>query len=140
MKSRCGHKLKRLVQFALMTAIIPQDENKILGLPRRPRLADSSAAALMSGVALGLLTGSIGWALAGGAVGGAWANKKQPLELAIREYFKTKNLEVIFFYRAPRAVKVSFSYARNAYWTVESVMPDSLILADEDREIGFTAV
>nr|MBA3695022.1 hypothetical protein [Acidobacteriota bacterium] len=74
-------------------------------------------------------------ALIGGAGGAVLANQKQPLEFAVREYFKQKGLEVIFFYRAPRAVKVTFSYAPNAFWTVEAVMPDELInLSDEDRD------
>jgi len=108
-------------------------EETILGLPRRPNLADASSAALLGAIALGILSGG-DWkaALAGGAV---LANQKQPLEFAVRESFKQKGLEVIFFYRAPRAVKVTFSYAPNAYWTVESVMPDELNhLSPEDRD------
>ena len=109
--------------------------DKILGLPRRPALGDSSTAALLGAIALGLLTGGLGGALAGGAGGAILANQKQPLEYAVREYFQQKGLEVIFFYRAPRAVKVTFSYAPNAFWTVETVMPDTIInLSDEDRD------
>ena len=107
----------------------------ILGLPRRPTLGDTSTAALLGAVALGLLTGGLGGALIGGAGGAVLANQKQPLEFAVREYFKQKGLEVIFFYRAARAVKVTFGYAPNAYWTVESVMPDELNhLSPEDRD------
>ena len=109
--------------------------DKILGLPRRPALADTSTAALLGAVAVGLLTGGLGGVLIGGASGAVLANQKQPLEFAVREYFKQKGLEVIFFYRAPRAVKVTFSYAPNAFWTVGSVMPDDLkILSDDDRD------
>ena len=108
--------------------------DKILGLPRRPTLGDTSALALLGAVALGLLTRDWKAALAGGAGGAVLANQKQPLEFAVREYFKQKGLEVIFFYRAPRAVKVTFSYAPNAYWTVESVMPDELNFSPEDRD------
>ena len=109
--------------------------NKILGLPRRPTLGDASTAALLGAVALGLLTRDWGGALIGGAGGAVLANQKQPLEFAVREYFKQKGLEVIFFYRAPRAVKVTFSYAPNAFWTVETVIPDDFInLSDEDRD------
>lgn len=104
------------------------------GLPSRPRLGDASAGALLGAISLGLLTRDWKAALAGGAVGSALANQKQPLEFAIREYFKQKGLEVIFFYRAPRAIKVTFSYAPNAFWTVETVMPDDLFLNDEDRD------
>ena len=52
--------------------------------------------------------------------------------MAIRDYFKNTGLEVIFFYPAPRGVKVTFRYDANAYWTVESVMPDGLQLSPED--------
>ncbi len=53
---------------------------------------------------------------------------------AVRQYFAQHNLEVIFFYRAPRAVKVTFRYGTNAYWTIESAMPDELKLPPEDVE------
>jgi hypothetical protein len=99
------------------------DNKKTVGLPRRPYLADASAATVFSGIALGLLTASSGTES---------ANQKQSLELAIREYFNTQNLEVIFFNRAARLARVSFSYATNAYWTVESVMPDSIKLDSKE--------
>lgn len=107
---------------------------KILGLPRRPALGDASTGAILGAAALGLLTGDWKAALAGGAGGAILANQKQPLEFAVREYFRQKGLEVAFFYRAPRAVKVTFSYAPNAFWTVETVMPDNLDLSDDDRD------
>lgn len=107
-------------------------EDTILGLPRRPRLADASASAILGAIALGIITGGWGGALIGGIAGSAFANQRQPLEMAIREHFKNKGLEVTFFYPAPRAVKVTFRYGANAYWTVESVMPDSLQLPPED--------
>ncbi len=110
-------------------------QTEISGLPRRPTLGDASALALFGAVAPGLITRDWAGALAGGAGGALLANQKQPLEFAVREYFKQKELEVIFFYRAPRAVKVTFSYAPNAFWTVETVMPDDLInLSDDDRD------
>lgn len=52
--------------------------------------------------------------------------------MAIRDYFAKRELEVIFFYPAPKAVKVTFRYDANAYWTVESVIPDDLQLSPED--------
>ena|ERR1041384_779153 len=104
----------------------------ILGVPRRPRLADASAGAILGAIALGILTGGVGGAIIGGVAGGAIANQRQPLEMAIREYFKNQGLEVTFYYPAPRAVKVTFRYAANAYWTVESVLPDHLQLPPED--------
>ena len=109
-------------------------ENTIFGLPRRPQLADATTAAVLGAFSLGLLTdGDWKAALAGGIGGAVLANQKQPLEFAVRNYFEQKNLKVAFFYRAPRAVKVTFSYAPNAYWTVESVMPDELKnLSSED--------
>lgn len=109
-------------------------ENTIYGLPRRPRIADASAAAILGAIALGVLTGGWGWALVGGAAGGALASQRQPLEMAIREHFNKNNLPVIFFHRAPRAVKVTFSYHPSAFWTVESVMPDGLNLTPEDTD------
>jgi hypothetical protein len=109
-------------------------ENTILGLPRRPRIADASASAILGAIALGLLTGGWGWALLGGAAGGALASQKQPLEMAIREYFVQNGLEVIFFYPAPRAVKVTFRSDPNTYWTVESVLPDNWQLSPDDRD------
>ena len=110
-------------------------EDTIQGLPRRPRLADASAGAILGALALGILTGGWGGALLGGLAGGALANQRQPLEMAIREHFKNLNFDVAFIYPAPRAVKVTFSYGPNAYWTVESVMPDDLQLpSPEDNE------
>ena len=107
-------------------------ETTILGLPRRPRMADASSSAILGAIALGILTGGWGGAILGGVVGGALANQRQPLEMAIREYFKSRGFEVVFFYPAPRAVKVTFRDGTNAYWTLESVMPDNLQLLSED--------
>jgi len=107
-------------------------EDLIQGLHRRPHIADASSSAIIGAIALGLLTGGLGGALIGGVAGGALANQRQPLEMALREYFKNLNLEVVFFYPAPRAVKVTFRYGENAYWTVESVMPDHLYLSPDD--------
>jgi hypothetical protein len=107
-------------------------DNMIQGLPRRPRIGDASTGAILGAIALGLLTGGVGGVLLGGVAGGALANQRQPLEMAIREFFTRYGLEVIFFYPAPRAVKVTFRYGKNAYWTVESVMPDDLQLSPED--------
>jgi hypothetical protein len=107
-------------------------EELILGLHRRPRIADAPTNAIIGAIALGLLTGGWGGALIGGVAGGALGSQRQPLEMAIREYFKSLNMEVVFVYPAPRAVKVTFRYDENAYWTVESVMPDDLQLPPED--------
>lgn len=107
-------------------------EDMILGVPRRPRIGDASASAILGAIALGLLTGGLGGVLLGGVAGGALASQRQPLEMAIREHFKNCGLEVVFFYPAPRAVKVIFRNGANAYWTVESVMPDHLQLSAED--------
>jgi hypothetical protein len=109
-------------------------EDKILDVPRRPRIGDASAGSILGAIAGGLLTGNWGGAVLGGLAGNAIISQRQPLEMAIRNYFEQNNLEVIFFHRAPRAVKVTFRYTPNAYWTVESVMPDELILSLEDRE------
>lgn len=109
-------------------------ENKILNLPRRPKMGEASSGAILGAIALGLLTGNWGGALAGGAIGGALANQRQPLEMAVRNYFTQKGLEVVFFHRAPRAIRVDFRYAPSAYWTAESVMPDNLNLSPEDRD------
>jgi hypothetical protein len=73
----------------------------------------------------------------GGAAGNSIANQRQPLEMAIREYLTKSGFEVVFFYPAPRAVKVTFRYDPSdpaAYWTVESVMPDNLQLPSEDKD------
>jgi hypothetical protein len=107
-------------------------EDTIYGLPRRPRLADAPASAILGAIALGILTGSLGAALLGGAVGSALANRRQPLEMAIREYLKSRGLEMAFFYPAPRGVKVTFRDHANDYWTVQSVLPDNLPLSTED--------
>jgi hypothetical protein len=84
-------------------------------------------------IAGGLIAGPVG-VLVGGAAGNAVANQRQPLEMAIREYLTKNGLDVVFFYPAPRAVKVTFRYGPTAYWTVESVMPDELELLPEDRD------
>jgi hypothetical protein len=54
--------------------------------------------------------------------------------MAIREYLAKYGLEVIFFYPAPRAVKVTFRSDPDTYWTIESVMPDNLQLSPEERD------
>jgi hypothetical protein len=109
-------------------------DNTILGLPRRPRIADASAASLLAAIAGGLITGGWGGALIGGLAGNALANQRQPLEMALRNYFLTQNLELVFFYRSPRSVKVTFSYRPSSYWTIESVMPDDFDLSPEDAD------
>ena len=109
-------------------------ENKILDLPRRPRLADSGSGAVLGGIAGALASGNWVGAVIGGLAGNALANQPQNLEFAVRDYFAKKGLQVAFFYRAPRAIKVTFQYGNNAYWTTESVMPDELNLSPEDAE------
>jgi hypothetical protein len=108
-------------------------EDTILGLPRRPRVADASMSTILWAIAGGLLAGPVG-VLVGGAAGNAVASQRQPLEMAIREYLTTNGLDVVFYYPAPRAVKVTFRYDPTAYWTVESVLPDDLELLPEDRD------
>ncbi len=108
-------------------------EDTILGLPRRPRVADASMSTILWAIAGGLIAGPVG-ALVGGAAGNAVANQRQPLEMAIREYLTKNGLDVVFYYPAPRAAKVTFRYDPTAYWTVESVMPDDLQLLPEDRD------
>ena len=108
-------------------------EDSILGLPRRPRVADASMSTILWAIAGGLIAGPVG-VLVGGAAGNDVANQRQPLEMAIREYLTKNDLDVVFFYPAPRAVKVTFRYGPTAYWTVESVMPDDLELLPEDRD------
>jgi len=108
-------------------------EDTILGLPRRPRVADASMSTILWAIAGGLIAGPVG-VLVGGAAGNAVANQRQPLEMAIREYLTRNGLEVVFYYPAPRAVKVTFRYNPTDYWTVESVMPDDLQLLPEDRD------
>ena len=100
-------------------------EDLIYGVPRRPRIADASASTIAWAIAGGLIAGPIG-ILIGGAAGNALANQRQPLEMAIREYFLRSGLQLVFFYPAPRAVKVTFRDPANQYWTVESALPDSL--------------
>jgi hypothetical protein len=108
-------------------------EDTFRGLPRRPRIADASASMIFWAIAGGLIAGPAG-ALVGGAAGNALAQQRQPLEMAIREYLTQNNLEVVFYYPAPRAVKVTFRYHPTAYWTVESVLPDDWQLLPEDRD------
>lgn len=106
------------------------------GLPRRPRIADASMSTILWAIAGGLIAGPVG-AVVGGAAGNAIANKRQPLEMAIREHLSRNGFEVVFFYPAPKAVKVTFRYDPNdptAYWTVESVLPDHLQLSSEDKD------
>jgi hypothetical protein len=106
-------------------------EDVIYGVPRRPRISDASTSTIAWAIAGGLIAGPIG-ILIGGAAGNALANQRQPLEMAIREYFAASGLELIFFYPAPRAVKVTFRDAANEYWTVESVLPDDLLFASTE--------
>ena len=106
-------------------------DDTIHGVPRRPRIADASASTILWAIAGGLIAGPIG-AVVGGAAGNLAASQRQPLEMAVREYLMRNGLEVIFFYPAPRAAKVTFRDAANAYWTVESVLPDDLPFASQD--------
>lgn len=105
----------------------------ILGLPRRPRIADASASTILWAIAGGIIAGPVG-VLVGGAAGNVLANQRQPLEMAIREYFTKRGLELVFYYPSPRAAKVTFRYGPNAYWTIESEMPDDLPLLPEDTQ------
>lgn len=95
-------------------------------------MGEASTSAVLGAIALGILTGGWGGALLGGVVGGALANQRQPLEMAVREYFKNNGLDVVFYYPAPRAIKVTFRDAANAYWTVKSVLPDYPPMSPED--------
>lgn len=106
-------------------------EDTILGVPRRPRIADASASTILWAIAGGLIAGPIG-AVVGGAAGNLAASQRQPLEMAVREYLIRNGLEVVFFYPAPRAAKVTFRDAANRYWTVESTLPDNLQLVSQD--------
>jgi hypothetical protein len=108
-----------------------KSEDMIYGVPRRPRIADASASTIAWAIAGGLIAGPLG-VLIGGAAGNALANQRQPLEMAIREYFTRKDLDLVFFYPAPRAVKVTFRDSANAYWTVESALPDNLPFASTE--------
>lgn len=107
------------------------EDKTIRGLPRRPPVAEASASTIVWAIAGGLLAGPVG-ALNGGAAGNALANQRQPLEMAIREYFAQQGFDVAFFYPAPRAAKVTFRYGPTDYWTLESAMPDDLQLSPED--------
>lgn len=106
----------------------------ILDVPRRPRIADATATAILTAIAGGLLTGGLGGVLLGSLAGNALANQRQPLEMAIREYLAKYNFEMIFFHRSPRSVKVTFRYRPAHYWTIESVMPDNLSLSPDDAD------
>jgi hypothetical protein len=106
-------------------------DEMIYGMPRRPRIADASASTILWAIAGGLIAGPFG-AIVGGAAGNALASQRQPLEMAIREHLTKNGLEVIFFYPAPRAIKITFRDRANAYWTAESVMPDAMQLSPED--------
>jgi hypothetical protein len=109
-------------------------ENTISNLPRRPPIGDASAAAILGALALGILTGGLGAALIGGVAGSALASQPQPLEMAIRDHLRRLGYEVIFYYPGPRSVKVTFQYEPNAYWTVESIVPDDLQLSSDDAD------
>ncbi len=109
-------------------------ENKILGLPRRPRVGDGNSGALVGGIAGALVSGNWVGAILGGLAGNALATQPQNLEFAVRDYFAKTGLQVAFFYRAPRAIKVTFTPNNNAYWTIESIMPNGLNLSPEDAE------
>jgi hypothetical protein len=109
------------------------NQNLILGLPRRPR-GDNQNAGAVIGALLGLvLTENAGGAILGGLAGRAMSNQSLPLETAVRNYFLLNNLLVIFFYRSPKSIEVTFK-AYNQFWTVKSSIPDSLNLNPEDVE------
>ena len=110
-------------------------QDTIHGVPRRPRIADASANTILWAIAGGLIAGPAG-ALIGGVAGSAIGQQRQPLEMAIREFFTKHGLEVVFYSPAPRSVKVTFRYGpeANAYWTLESRIPDHVPLQPEDKD------
>lgn len=113
----------------------PNPEDFVLGLPRRPKMADATAAAILGAIALGFLTKDWKGAAAGGGLAAALANQRQPLEFAVRNYLEQNKCTVTHFYRAPRMVKATFRYAPDAYWTVESRLPEHLpVYTKDDRE------
>ena len=108
-------------------------ENLILGVPRRPR-GDNLNAGATIGALLGLaLTENIGGVILGGIAGSALNKQPMPLEWSVRNYFAQYNLSVISFYRSPKSIEVLFKLYEQ-FWTVKSIVPESLIIAKEDIE------
>lgn len=90
---------------------------------RTPRPRGTLVGILLGGL-LGLaLTENPGGAIAGGALGGAMANKPPELPQAIRQKFSEIGLEVVQYYRLGRfGAKVMFKYG-DVFVAIESHAP-----------------
>lgn len=108
------------------------EHNFILGLPRRPR-GDKRIGGTGFGAIIGYSLGGPLGAVLGGLAGNALAHQPLNLEAAVRNYFLQNNLPVIFVYRSPKAIEVVFKY-NNQFWSVKTVVPDTLQLKPEDVE------
>lgn len=109
------------------------DKDSILGLPRRPREDNQNAGTAIGALPGLIFTENLGGAIIGGLAGNALANQPLNLEAAVRTYFLQKNLSVIFVYRSPKSIEVVFKY-NNQFWSIKSIIPDTLQLKAEDIE------
>lgn len=95
-------------------------EHSILGLPRRPRRES------LNSFIWGL------WTENTKTSNGAISDFPISLKNAVTDYFAEKGLEVTGFYRSAISVEVIFRFGDAQYWSVKSILPDSLKLDQED--------
>lgn len=100
--------------------------------PLRPR--GTLAGALIGGL-LGLaITKDAGGALAAGAIGGALSNQPLSLNVAVRQFFAEKGLQIAGFYRPnPYTVRVAFGFEGRG-WLIESRAPQNVPWTIEQLE------
>lgn len=102
---------------------------------RTPRPRGTWAGALLGSLFGLAATGSAGGAIAGGLIGEALTNQPPPpLNIAVRQYFSERGLQVAGFYRpSPNVAQVAFGY-KGRGWLVESRAPKNVNWTVEDLE------
>ncbi len=106
-----------------------------IGIEHRPPRPRGMSMGALLGSLLGLaVTGGVGGAIAGGAIVGALANQPPPLEVAVRQFFADKGLQVVGFYRpSPYIARVAFAHEGRG-WLIESRAPRNPNWTDEALE------
>lgn len=106
-----------------------------IGIEHRPPRPRGTSVGAVLGSLLGLVvTNNPGGAIIGGVIGGALANQSPPLEVAMRQFFAEKDLQVVGFYRpSPYIARVAFVLEGRG-WMIESRASQNAKWTDEMLE------